>query len=193
MRAQILLWTALAGVLCGFACGRSDNGASSANGETDDKVAAKIASIDPCTLVTKDEIQAAIEAKRDPSELASLKRQGVAWTISTTPEGEGESRVCRIHWQGTLGGAMQERGDMSVNVYKAEYFNSQVSDMNRVRRRNGRSDLSPIPGIGDEAHYFGYSETGNPEARVGDLAVGVESLSGKPSVDLLRAAVSRVH
>lgn len=190
MRAQALAWTALAAALCGIACGRSD---SSASGDADDKAAAKIASIDPCTLVTKDEIQSAIEAKRDPKELASLKRQGVSWTISTTPVDEGESRRCQIHWQGTIAGAMQERGDMSVSVYKAEYFKSQVADMNRVRRRNGRPELSPIPGIGDEAHYFGYSETGNPEARVGELAVGVDALAGKPSLDLLRAAVSRVH
>lgn len=190
MRARLLVWAALAGALCGMACGRSD---STAGGDDDDKVAARIAKIDPCTLVTKDEIQAAIEAKRDPNELASLKRQGVAWSITTTPVTVGESRNCQIHWRGTIGGAMQERGDMSVNVYNAEYFKSQVEDMNRVRRRNGRPDLSPIPGIGDEAHYFGYSETGNPEARVGELAVGVDALAGKPSVDLLRAAVSRVR
>ena len=173
-----------------MACGRSD---STAGGDDDDKVAARIAKIDPCTLVTKDEIQAAIEGKRDLSELASLKSKGIVWSISTTPVGEGESRRCQIHWQGTIGGAMHERGDMSVSVYKAEYFKSQVADMNRVRHRNGRPDLSPIPGIGDEAHYFGYSETGNPEARVGELAVGVDALAGKPSVDLLRVAVSRVH
>jgi hypothetical protein len=190
MRAQILLWTALAGALYGVACGRLE---SSAGGDTDDRAAAMIAKIDPCTLVTKAEIQAAIEAKRDPSELARLKSEGVAWSISTTPATEGDSRRCQIHWQGTIGGAMQERGDMSVAVYDAESFKNAVSDMNRVRSRTGRPALALIPGIGDEAYYFGYSEHGNPEARVGDIAVDVESLAGKPSLDLLRAAVSRVH
>ena len=88
---------------------------------------------------------------------------------------------------------MHEKGDMTVSVFKAEYFNSQVADSNRSRRSKGRPELTPIPGVGDEAFYFGCSDTGNPEARVGDVAVGVESLKGKPSVDLLRAAVSRVR
>ena len=148
MRTQVLVWITVAGALCGMACGRSD---SSAGGDADDKAAAKIASIDPCALVTKDEIQAAIEGKRDPSELTSLKSKGIVWSISTSPVGEGESRRCQIHWQGSIGGAMHERGDMSVSVYKAEYFKTQVEDMNRVRRRNGRPDLLPIPGIGVQA------------------------------------------
>lgn len=194
MRRYVLLLTALAAAQVGMACGGSE---ASADAATDDKTAgrtaAKIAAIDPCGLVTKDEIQAAIEGKRSPDELARLKSRGIVWSISTTPVTEGEERRCQIHWQGNFGSVMQEHSDMALTVFKAEYFNSNVADMNRVRRRTGRPDLSPIPGIGDEAHFFGYSEKGNPEARVGDLAVGVESLSGKPSVDLLRAAVSRVH
>lgn len=126
-------------------------------------------------------------------KLARLKSRGIVWSISTTPVTEGEERRCQIHWQGNFGSVMQEQSDMALTVSKAEYFNSNVADMNRVRHRNGRADLAPIPGIGDEAHFFGYSEHGNPEARVGDLAIGVESLAGKPSVDLLRAAVSRVR
>jgi len=190
MRRQVLLSTALAGALSGAACGQSEGSAVGASG---DKTAAKIAAIDPCALVTKDEIQAAIEGKRNPDELARLKTRGIVWSISTTPVTEGEARRCQIHWQGDFGSVMQEQSDMAVTVYNAESFKSNVADMNRVRRRNGRPDLSPIPGIGDEAHYFGYSEKGNPQARVGDLAVGIESLAGKPSLDLLRAAISRLH
>jgi hypothetical protein len=190
MRAQRLRWTALAATLFGMACGHSE---SSDAGDSDDKTAAKIAAIDPCALVTKDEIQAAIEANRSPDELARLKSKGIVWSISTTPVTEGEERRCQINWQGDFGSVMQEHSDMAVTVYNAEYFKNNVSDMNRVRRRTGRPELSLIPGVGDEAHYFGDNEKGNPAARVGDLAVGIESLMGKPSLDLLRAAVSRVR
>jgi hypothetical protein len=191
---------ALAAALSGLACGGSEASADAASdgkaapdGKAADQAAAKIAAIDPCGLVTKDEIQAAIEGKRSPDELSRLKSRGITWSISTTPVTEGEERRCQIHWQGNFGSVMQEQSDMAVTVSKAEYFNSNVADLNRVRRRNGKPDLAPIPGVGDEAHYFGYSEKGNPEARVGDVAVGIESLAGKPSLDLLRAAVSRVH
>jgi len=184
MKRHLLLWTVFAGI--------AFSGLASANAQSPDNAGRIIAKIDPCKLVTKAEIQAAIEAKRNPSELATLKARGIAWSISTTTATQGESVVCRIHWQGNFGSAMHETGDMSVNVYPAEYFKSNVADMNRVRHRNGRPALAPIPGVGDEAHYFGYSETGNPEARVGDVAVGIERLQGKASLDLLRAAVGRV-
>jgi hypothetical protein len=149
--------------------------------------------VDPCTLVTKPEIQAAIEGKHNPIELASLKGKGIVWTITTSSASEGDSRVCSIHWQGDISGAMHERGDMSIRIYDAEMFKVNVSDMNRERQRYGKPALARIAGIGDEAYFFGYSDTGNPDARVGKLAVGIESLKGKPSVDLLKAAVSRLH
>jgi hypothetical protein len=189
MHAHRLLSAAIAGALGTVAvCGWAHR--ASAQTQSGD---AKIAKTDPCTLVTKAEIQTAIEAKHKPSELASLKQKGIAWSISTKSISEGESRVCQIHWQGTMGGAMHETGDMSVRLSNAEYFTANVKDMNRVRKRTGRPDLALIPGIGDEAYFFGYSEKGNPEARVGNVAVGIEFLAGPPSVDLLRAAVGRVH
>jgi hypothetical protein len=184
MNVHTILSIALAGMVCGFF-------ASTASAQGKPK--ATVENTDPCALVTKDEIQAAIEAKRDPNQLASLKQKGIAWSITTTSTTVGEARLCQIHWQGNLGGAMHETGDMTVSVFKAEYFNSQVSDSNRSRRNKGRPELTSVPGVGDEAYFFGYSDKGNPEARVGDVAVGVEFLAGKPSVDLLRAAVSRVR
>jgi hypothetical protein len=185
MKAHLFLSAAFGGIAL-VALG------SSAVAQSASGAARVIAKIDPCKLVTKNEIQTAIETKRKPSELATLKSRGIVWSISTTSATEGESARCRIHWQGNFGSVMQETGDMSVTVYPAEYFTANVADMNRVRQRNGRPNLSPIPGIGDEAHYFGYSETGNPEARVGDVAVGIDRLQGKASLDLLRAAVGRV-
>lgn len=186
MNRNMLLSMVFAGAVCGLA--PVDAGAQSVK-----RGKLTVASIDPCKLVTKDEIRAAIEAKRNPSELARLKAKGIAWTISTTMVPEGEARVCKIHWQGDIAGTMHEQSDILIRVSNAEYFKANVADINRVRSRNGKPALSLIQGIGDEAYFFGYSEKGDPEARVGDVAIGVELIAGKASVDLLRAAVARVH
>lgn len=188
MKPHRFLAVALGGALAATTAGGwlRTAGAQARRGE------ATVEKTNPCALVTKAEIQAAIEGKRSPSELASLKQKNIVWTISTDSLTEGESRVCHIHWQGTIAGTMHETGQLLVRVSKAEYFTANVASMNRVRQRNSRPNLALIPGIGDEAYFFGYSEKGNPEARVGGLAVGIESIAGKPSVDLLRAAVGRV-
>ncbi|HSQ29745.1 MAG TPA: hypothetical protein VLN49_07845 [Gemmatimonadaceae bacterium] len=44
-----------------------------------------------------------------------------------------------------------------------------------------------------DAKIASIGPSSNSEALVGDVAVGLESLEGKPSLDLLRAAVARVH
>lgn len=189
MRTHIGLSRRFAVVLGGILCLVCANMTSAQSQSGADRAIAKT---DPCKLVTNGDIQTAIETKRNPTELAQLKARGIAWSISTKSVTDGEARRCLIHWQGNFGSVMQEKGDMAVTVSKAEYFKAEVSDLNRIRKRNGRPDLKLIPGVGDEAYYFGYSETGNPEARVGDIVVGVETLQGKASLDLLRAALARL-
>ena len=190
MRSRVRLSRLFAGALSGMICVVSG---SSVYAQSEGSADRAIAKTDPCKLITNGEVQTAIETKRNPTELAKLKARGIAWSISMKSVTQGEERRCQIHWQGNFGSVMQETGDMAITISKAEYFKANVSDMNRVRKRNGRPDLALIRGIGDEAYYFGYSETGNPEARVGDIAVGIETLQGKASLDLLRAAVGRVR
>ena len=132
MTSRVRRSVVFAGIVAGMACGVFENSARAQSGGQAERAIAKI---DPCKLVTKDEIQAAIEAKRKPSELARLRARGIVWSISTTSTTEGESRRCRIHWQGNFGTVMQETGDLSITVYPAEYFNANVADMNRVRKR----------------------------------------------------------
>ena len=190
MQSHVMLSRVFAGVLGGMVCLASTNSASAQSGTSADRAIAKT---DPCKLVTNAEIQTAIETKRNPTELAKLKARGITWSISTRSETRGEERLCQIHWQGNFGTEMHETGDMTITVSNGEYFKAAVADMNRVRKRNGKPDLKLIAGVGNEAYYFGYNETGNPEARVGEIAVGIEMLQGKASLDLLRAAVGRVH
>ena len=188
MKSHVRSRTLFAGVLGGMLCIAIGN---SVHAQSEGAAVRVIAKTDPCKLVTQGEVQTAIETKRNPAELARLKARGIAWSISMKSVTEGEERRCRIHWQGNFGSVMQETGDMAITVSDGVYFKASVADMNRVRKRNGRPDLKLIPGVGDEAYYFGYSETGDPQARIGDIAVGIETLQGKASLDLLRAAVGR--
>lgn len=184
MNTSILRSIALAGALGSVASGLLAKSARA-------QAVAQIAKNDPCKLVTQPEIKAALQAKRD----ASSQPRSLVWLVDAKSTTMGDARVCRIHWQGTLDAAgrdMAEKGDMTLTVFDGEIFKANVSDLNRTRKRNGRPPLSQIPDFPNEAYFFGYSEKGNPEARVGDVAVGIEFLTGKPSVDLLRAAVKRV-
>ena len=121
MKAHTFLSVALAG---GFGAAAVTGSATRAAAQTQSGDA-RIAKTDPCALVTKPEIQTAIEGKRSPTELARLKQKGIAWSISTTSIAQGESRVCQIHWQGTLSGAMHETGDMSIHVSNATFSSAR--------------------------------------------------------------------
>ena len=183
MNSHTLRSMALAGALGVMVCGLSARSASP-------QPNAKVAKNDPCKLVMPEDIKAALQAKRDESH----KTQKVAWSITSMKSAtRGEARICEIQWEAAAGGQMQEKGELNVRVFDAAYFKSEVADLNQTRSRNGRPNLSQIPELlPNEAHFFGYSEKGNPAVLVGDVAVGVEFLTGKPSVDLLRAAVKRV-
>ena len=167
-----------------MACGGSSANQDKAPADSQDAGASHVARIDPCALVTKDEIRKKVEASHQPDDLARLNRDGAVWTISTDSVTHGESRDCLIKWQVDGNGEMRERGDFSVSVATAEWLKTLRSDM--------KQPPVTIPGIGDEAFFTG-GESRSPYARVGDVAIGIEGSSGQPTVDLLRAAVARVH
>src|SRR5689334_13121658 len=65
--------------------------AASAGGQT-----AAISRIDPCALLTKDEVQQQEELAYSPGQLAALKSKGVAWSINMESQPRGVSRACHI-------------------------------------------------------------------------------------------------
>lgn len=170
------------GVACGGGSADQNGGAAAQEGDG----AAHVARIDPCTLVTKDEIRKEIEAGQEPSHLARLNSGGAVWSITTESVTHGESKDCSIKWEVTANGEMRQRGDFSVTVATGEWFKTDLEDMKR------RKQPVAIPGIGDEAYFIDGSSR-SPYARVGDLAIGIDHSEGQPAVDLLRTAVARVH
>lgn len=168
----------------GIACGSGSSASQIRAADSQDAGASHVARIDPCALVTKDEIRKKVEASHQPDDLARLNREGAVWTITTESITRGESRDCQIKWQVDGNGEMRERGDFSVSVATAEWLKLLRADM--------KQPPETIPGLGDEAFFTG-GKTRSPYARVGDVAIGIEGSSGQPTVDLLRAAVARVH
>lgn len=170
----------------GVACGGGSANQSEAAAAQEGDGAAHVARIDPCTLVTKDEIRKKVEAGQEPSHLARLNSGGAVWSITTESVTHGESRDCLIKWEVTANGEMRQRGDLSVTIATGEWFRTNLEDMKRTKQPVA------IPGVGDEAYFIGGSSR-SPYARVGDLAIGIENSVGQPAVDLLRTAVARVQ
>jgi hypothetical protein len=142
---------------------------------------------DPCSLLTKDEIQHQVELSLQPSRLAGLRSKGIVWLIHMRPGPPGESRACQIAWRGTVDGEVQSRGEFSVVVTSAGWLTGSVAAMTHPL---------PIPNLGDEAYFVG-GTSGPPYARIGDIAIGIENFpdtkQARSGLDLLRAAVSRVR
>lgn len=148
---------------------------------------AAIAAIDPCVLLTKDEIIGQMEASYGPDQLAGFRSAGGTWAITPTPAQEGISKVCQYALTGTVkNGDVRQRSEFKLIVTDGAFVNP---DVNNAKKR-------PIPGVGDEAYFMSRGSM-MPYARVGKVAVGMEGFPNTPTaksgVDLLRMAVARVR
>lgn len=159
-------------------------GAATAQGASAQKA---IARIDPCALLTKDEIQHQVELSFSSGKADRLRSQGVVWSITMQLTPQETSRACQIAWQATVNREAQSRGEFSVVVTSASWLTGSVA---------GMTHPLPIPNLGDEAYFVG-GKSGPPYARVGDIAIGIENFpdtkQSKSGLDLLRAAVMRAR
>jgi len=164
------------------AAGQAVGAAGNASGAS-----SAVSRIEPCSLLTKDEIQEQVEQSHSPSQLAGLKSKGVVWTISMESVPQGASRICQVAWQGAVNGEVSTKGDFSVNVTYADWLKGSVA---------GMTHPLPIPNLGDEAYFVG-GKSGPPYARVGDVAIGIENFpdtrESKSGLALLRLAVPRAR
>lgn len=146
-----------------------------------------VADIDPCSLVTKDEIVAQMEASYVPDQLAGFKSAGGSWQITPNAEKQGTSKACRYAVRGSVSnGDVRHQTEFSVIVAEGAFVNPNV---NNAKNR-------PIPGVGDEAYFMSRGPM-MPYARVGNVAFGIEGFPNTPAdkagLGLLRAAVARVR
>ena len=197
LNAKVLEVVVLA-VLGATACGKSDasaasneaaaqalaatgtaSTASTASTAADDAVAR----VHPCTLLTKDEIVAQVEASREPHQLEALHRDGVVWDVTGNETPSGAARVCEFAWHGTAKGEVMSKGEFTVNVTTAGWLQGTLGAIQNPK---------PIPGLGDEAYFV----LNAPYARVGVIAVGIENFpdtrENKAGLALLRLAVPRL-
>lgn len=189
-RGFLLLGAVVLGAsACGGGGGSGDQGSASAQqpAAASDGPAKSIARIEPCSLLTKDEIQQQVELAQQPDQLAALKSKGAVWSITMESVPRGVSRTCQVHWQAAVNGEVRRKDDFTVVVTFAGWLTGSVAGM--------KTPL-PIPNLGEEAYFVG-GKSGPPYARVRDVAIGIENFpdtkQSKSGVDLLRLAVARVH
>ena len=96
--------------------------------------------IDPCTLLTKDEVQQQIELSGPESQSAALKKKGGVWSITMEPEPRGATPACRIKWRGSVNGEVQRQGDFMVVVTSANWLKGSIAAM---------KNPLPIANVGD--------------------------------------------
>ena len=148
---------------------------------------ARIASIDACALLTKEEIIGQIEASYPPDQLAAFRNKSGRWEIKSSPEARGTAKFCEYQFLGMVAnGDTVRRSDFKLAVVEPGFVNP---NLNQAGKR-------PIPGIGDEAYFMSRGPM-MPYARVGSVGVGIEGFPSTPTdkagVGLLRMAVGRVR
>ena len=165
----------------------AQSGASATKAKNRSGTRAPTSPLDPCSLLTKDDIQHQVELSLSTGKADRLRSQGIVWSIAMQPTPQGASRACQIAWRGTVNGEVQSRGEFSVVVTFAGWLTGSVA---------GMSHPLPIPNLGDEAYFVG-GKSGPPYARLGDIAIGIENFpdtkQAKAGLDLLRAAVARAR
>ena len=146
-----------------------------------------IAAIDPCALVTKQEIVAQIEASMERTWLEAFHAKGGTWDIASTPATAGIAKECDYSWRGKASNG---------EVFSTTDFKVVVTDGALVSGDINKAKTRPIPGVGDEAYFMSRGPM-MPYARVGKVGIGIEGFPSTPTAkagaDLLRTAVSRVR
>lgn len=148
---------------------------------------AAVAKIDPCALLTKEEIIGQLEASYPPDQLAAFKSKSGKWQIDSNPEQMGTAKLCQYRFIATVqNGDTTHHSDFKLAVVEPAFVNP---NLNQAGKR-------PIPGIGDEAYFMSRGPM-MPYARVGNVGVGIEGFPSTPTdkagVGLLRLAVGRVR
>ena len=199
MKAPALL--AAFGLACLAACsGKSSNGSSASASQTpavsednappaqgNNKGSDRLASVNPCTLLTDDEIGTAADNSDSPSQREARHKMGVKYEVSKQEDHSGMGPVCHVSWRAVApGNDERAKGTFDIIAMTA----SQLKALEGMSRPHTGKRSAPISGIGDEAFYLEYA----PSARVGDLGVSISEFpSADGGIDLLKDAAGRLH
>jgi len=197
MKARIALGAF--GLACLAACssksadnsaGTSQTGAAPADNSSpsaENKASDKLANIDPCSLLTDDEIGTAVDNSEPESQREARHQMGVKYEVSKQADRSGMYPVCHVSWKAVApGNDERAKGTFDIAAMTASHIKSLEGS---IRPHTGKR-AAPIPGVGDEAFYLEYA----PSARVGDLGVSISEFSSKDGgIELLKEAAGRLH
>jgi hypothetical protein len=169
-----------------YTAGKADESAEPAGDDSADGPSKAVAAIDPCTLLTREEIIGQLELAQEPNQLAAFRANGGTWEITPAAEQAGISKQCNYAFVGNRpDGNFIHKSDFKLIVTAGAFVNPNVND----------AKTRPIPGIGDEAYFMSRGKM-MPYARVGDVAVGLEGFPNSEratwGTELLRSAVARL-
>ena len=146
----------------------------------------RLANIDPCSLLTDDEIGMAADNSAPPAQREARHKLGVKFEVSKQVDRSGMTPVCHVSWRAVASGDEREKGMFDIAVMTASHLKSLEGS---IRPHTGKRS-APIAGIGDEAFYLEHA----PSARVGDLGVSItEFSSADGGIELLKEAAGRLH
>lgn len=187
-------------VACLAACsGKSSNDSSAAASQTqatsadsvsparENQGTGRLASIDPCALLTDDEIGNAADNSFPPSQREGLHNMGAKYQVTKEVDRSGMGPVCHVSWKAVApGNDERAKGMFDIMAMTA----SHLKALEGMSRPHTGKRSAPISGIGNEAFYLEYA----PSARVGDLGVSItEFSSADGGIDLLKEAAARLH
>jgi hypothetical protein len=139
---------------------------------------ADVSAVDPCSLLTTEEIVAQLEAAEDPA--APIDG---GYEITTEAASVGANRSCVFSWrsEASSGGQPLASGQFNLDVLPA-------ADVDIPTAFAG--ETTPIDGVGDRA----FVALDVPYAVVGSHLIGVFNFHGsrEGAIELLRAAAQRL-
>lgn len=190
------LAVAVFGLVSLFGCSSKSSGDSAAvNPQTASDAAPSVAAqgndklsgINPCSLLTDEEIGTANDNRLPPSQRDGLHASGAKYEVSKQEDRSGVTPVCHVHWRAVAPGNDEHaRGDFDIFAMTASHLKSLEQ---AIRPKTGKR-AGPIAGVGDEAFYLEYA----PSARVGNLGVSISEFSSADGgIELLKEAVARLR
>jgi hypothetical protein len=180
---------------CSSGAARKADGNAVVSGDQQADPKDKLASINPCSLLSDDEIVAQVDLTYEPDQRKAMHESGITHHVSKEEDRNGAIVVCHVSWHSLEpNGQESARGNFDVEVMTAE----QLKAFEGMSRPKSGDWAGTIAGIGDQAFYLDHS----PAARVGNLGVSISSFpatwgdeadEARGRVALLRAAAPRLR
>jgi hypothetical protein len=188
---RILLMATLFAVAVGCSSGEASNsgGNSTMLEDQHPEQVRKVANINPCSLLTDEEIAAQVDLTFEPDQRAALHEKSVKHQITKEEDRTGAFPVCRLTWRSIdANGEQWATGNFELRVMPAAMFET-------IQGTGPQTDSRPvrIDGVSGAQLYV----EPQPAARVGDVGISLTEFpathEGNGGVELIKAAARRLR